>query len=77
MNSRRREKSRKVLGWIGCAPIPMTIFEMEQALLIDTDPEPTAWISSGIATQDFISLCGPLIEIVDGKLQFVHFTVRE
>ncbi|KAL4986847.1 hypothetical protein BDW68DRAFT_178439 [Aspergillus falconensis] len=50
---------------------------MEQALLIDTDPKRTACISSDIATQDFLSMCGPLIEIVDGKLQFVHFTVQD
>ncbi|KAE8391110.1 hypothetical protein BDV23DRAFT_182821 [Aspergillus alliaceus] len=77
MDHRRREERRKILGWVGCAPIPMTIFEMEQALFVDSDPDNTSHIPSNIVEQCFLEMCGPFVEIVDGKLQFVHFTVRE
>lgn len=72
-----REKSRKVLGWIACAPVPMTTFEMEQALLIEPLTYQVARVPIRIFRHDFLDMCGPFIEIVDGKLQFVHFTVQE
>ncbi|KAB8210959.1 NACHT domain protein [Aspergillus parasiticus] len=77
MDSRRREERRKILGWVGCAPTPMTIFEMEQALLVNPDPDRSIHVPSSIVKQYFLEMCGPFVEIVDGKLQFVHFTVRE
>ncbi|KAE8378971.1 NACHT domain protein [Aspergillus bertholletiae] len=77
MDPRRREERRKVLGWVGCAPIPMTISEMEQALLVNPDPDCSIHVPASIIQKAFLEMCGPLLEIVDGKLQFVHFTVRQ
>ncbi|KAI0432735.1 hypothetical protein F5Y09DRAFT_300802 [Xylaria sp. FL1042] len=71
---RMREKIRKILGWIGCAPAAMTSLEMEQALSLDASVEK---IPSIIGSINFVKLCGPIIEIVNDKPQFVHFTVRE
>ncbi|KAH8704111.1 hypothetical protein BGW36DRAFT_287051 [Talaromyces proteolyticus] len=72
----RREKRRKILGWIGCAPIPMTIFEMKQALSVYR-ANGVSRVSTELFGLDFLHMCGPFIEIVNGKLQFVHFTVQE
>jgi hypothetical protein len=76
MPTTRREKRRKILGWIGCAPIPMTIFEMEQALLVQYADD-VSRVPTEIFRQDFLEMCGPFIEIVNDKLQLVHFTVQE
>ncbi|GLA01286.1 hypothetical protein AnigIFM60653_011535 [Aspergillus niger] len=75
---RKRERSRKVLGWIGSAPIPLTVWEMEQALSIELDEEGkmTSAVTPDLLSIDFVQLCGPIIEVADGKLQFVHFTVE-
>ncbi|KAH8897761.1 hypothetical protein GQ53DRAFT_637687 [Thozetella sp. PMI_491] len=73
-NLRVREKARKILGWIGCAPAPMTSLEMEQALLLDASSE---GVPSIVGSTNFVKLCGPIVEIVDNHPQFVHFTVRE
>lgn len=75
---RIRERSRKVLGWIGSAPIPLTVWEMEQALSIELDEEGkmTSAVTPDLLSIDFVQLCGPIIEVADGKLQFVHFTVE-
>jgi hypothetical protein len=69
-----RERSRKVLGWIACAPIPMMTFEMEQAILINPS---LGHVPTGIFRHDFLDMWCPFIEIVDERLQFVHFTVQE
>ncbi|KAH8887852.1 hypothetical protein GQ53DRAFT_872606 [Thozetella sp. PMI_491] len=73
-----RDKCRNVLGWIGCAPIPLTVPEMEQALLVDTNPlKSLTEVPKVIGSVNFVQMCGPIVEIMDGRLQFVHFTVSE
>jgi hypothetical protein len=47
---------------------------MEQALLVDPDVNAAPAV---IANVNFVRLCGPIIEVVDERLQFVHFTVKE
>ncbi len=70
--------AEKILGWIGCAPTPLTTFEMEQALTVDSRPtrEPSE-PPTLLGNINFLKMCGPIIEVVDEKLQFVHFTVQE
>ncbi|KZL74295.1 NACHT domain protein [Colletotrichum tofieldiae] len=69
-----RHKARTILGWIGCAPVPMTRQEMEQALLIDLGIESAPCV---VTTVNFVRICGPIVELVDDTPQFVHFTVKE
>ncbi|RSL44831.1 hypothetical protein CEP53_011049 [Fusarium sp. AF-6] len=73
-----RAKCRKILGWIGSAPVPLTALEMEQALSIDSNLEKGLDEPPQLITNvSFVQMCGPIIEVVDEKLQFVHFTVHE
>ncbi|KAF5674658.1 Nacht domain-containing protein [Fusarium circinatum] len=72
---RRRSLARSILGWVGCARSPMTLKEIEQALLVD--PKFPSKLPKVQATVNVIQVCGPIIDIVDGYVQFVHFTVRE
>ncbi|KAG5746346.1 hypothetical protein H9Q70_010966 [Fusarium xylarioides] len=72
---RRRNLARSILGWVGCAPSPMTLKEIEQALLIDHKfPSRPPRVQARV---NVVQICGPIIDIVDGYVQFVHFTVRE
>lgn len=73
MSDRESQKARTILGWIGCAPIPMTTLEIEQALLIEEEET----IPDVTGSVNFVRLCGPIVEISDNCLQFVHFTVKE
>ena len=66
-----------MLGWIECAPIPLTIFEIEQALSIDADPDRKLDEVPRVLPINFVQMCGPIVEVVGEKLQFVHFTVPE
>lgn len=63
-----------ILGWLGCAPVPLTRLEMEQALLVDPDSQAAPTV---ITSVNFVRACGPMVEIVDESPQFVHFTVKE
>ena len=66
------------MGWIECAPIPLTIPEMEQALSIDADPDrKLEKVPQVLGKLNFVQMCGPIIEVMGEKLQFVHFTVPE
>ncbi|KAI0970353.1 hypothetical protein F4678DRAFT_436529 [Xylaria arbuscula] len=47
---------------------------MEQALSLDASDEE---VPSVVSTTNFVKLCGPIVEIVNNKLQFVHFIIRE
>ena len=70
-----KEKARKLLGWIGCCPTPLTIQEMEQALTVSIDDiEGNARV---LANLDIKKVCGPIVEVVEDYVQFVHFTVKE
>lgn len=70
-----RNKTRNILGWIGCSPTPLKIQELEQALLVDVeDVQSSARVSSSL---NIVELCGPIVEVIDEYVQFVHFTVKE
>lgn len=70
-----RTKTRKILGWIGCSPTPLTIQELEQALLVDVENvQSSVRVTSSL---NLVELCGPIVEVVDEYVQFVHFTVKE
>jgi len=70
-----RDKARKLLGWIGSSTTPLTIQEIEKALTIrmsDLDGDVKV-----IARLNPVRVCGPILEVVDDYVHFVHFTVKE
>jgi len=70
-----KEKARKLLGWIGSSPVPLTIYEMEQALTVN--PEDIEGKASVVSKLNVVEICGPIVEVVEDYVQFVHFTVQE
>ena len=70
-----RDKALKIIKWVGCAPTPMTTTELEQALLVRPPDEEA--VTKSVSMVDFPSICGPIVEVVDDYVQFVHFTVKE
>ncbi len=54
----------------------MTIKEIEQALRSShEDTEGSARVIGGVL--DMPKICGPIVEVVDEYVQFVHFTAKE
>ncbi|RYP73410.1 hypothetical protein DL770_007779 [Monosporascus sp. CRB-9-2] len=70
-----RDKARRILGWVGCSPVPMTIQELEQALSIRAGDY--RQIPKGYSALNLVRLCGPVVEVLDDEVQFVHFTAKE
>ncbi|KAJ4214083.1 hypothetical protein NW759_010609 [Fusarium solani] len=74
-DSTLRRKAHRILGWVGCAPSPMTRHELEQALVINPEqPDQEPRVNSELNVVEF---CGPIVEVIDDYVQFVHFTVKE
>ncbi|KAK5057894.1 hypothetical protein LTR84_011895 [Exophiala bonariae] len=70
-----RDKVRNILGWVGCVPVPLMIQEIEQALVVSR--EGVQGNAKVISVLNMPRVCGPIVEVVDGYVQFVHFTVKE
>jgi len=70
-----KEKARKLLGWIACSPTPLTIQEVQYALSIKTDDREGK--IRRLIDFNVRKICGPIVEVVDDYVQFVHFTVKE
>ena len=70
-----KDEVRKLLGWIACAPIPLTTHEIQQALTIEMND--TRGKVRLLANLEVIKICRPIVEFADNYVQFVHFTVKE
>ncbi|KIW65266.1 hypothetical protein PV04_07539 [Phialophora macrospora] len=72
-----RQKALQIIGWVGSTPTPLATYELEQALLVSQE-------DGGFSTQSvsrfdvyILRLCGPIVEIIEEYVQYVHFTVKE
>jgi hypothetical protein len=63
------------LEWIGCATYPLRKEEILQALAIA--PGEMNFAKGRKILADIFELCGPIIEVESGVVQFVHFTAKE
>jgi hypothetical protein len=67
--------ARKIMEWIGCANFPPKVEELLQALAIT--PGQKDFLKGRKVFRDILKLCGPIIEIENDVVQFVHFTAKE
>ena len=75
LGERERHQAKRVLGWVGCSRIPIRQREIEAALSIrqgdrTIDKERKVFLNVS-------RLCGPVLEIQNGFVQFVHFTAKQ
>ena len=70
-----KEKARKLLGWIACSPTPLTIQEVQYALSVKLDDREGQ--IRRLVDLNIGKICGPIVEVVNDYVQFVHFTVKE
>jgi hypothetical protein len=73
---KERETARKILQWIGCAKTPLREEELLQALAIDSRLDDFKDGQTKVF-RDVCKTCGPIIEVKDGFVNFVHFTAKE
>ncbi|PVI01812.1 hypothetical protein DM02DRAFT_590626 [Periconia macrospinosa] len=70
-----KEKARMIIGWIAVSPTPLTIYELEQALAVHA--QGITGTGRMPSSPPLVRLCGPIVEVVDEYVQYVHFTVYE
>jgi hypothetical protein len=73
-----RELRKKILYWVAFAKTPLEPTEL--ALFCAVNPDETDFDPARrvLATEsELLRTCGPLIEIMDGKVQFTHLSVKE
>jgi len=75
LNSKERVMVRRIMEWVGCANFPPMVEELLQALAIT--PGQKDFLRGRKAFRDIFKLCGPIIEIENSVVQFVHFTAKE
>jgi hypothetical protein len=75
LSLKERLMVRKIMEWIGCANSPLAVEELLQALAIT--PGQSDFLKGRKAFRDILRLCGPIIEIENNVVQFVHFTAKE
>ncbi|KAI1737673.1 hypothetical protein F4680DRAFT_203534 [Xylaria scruposa] len=69
------EQARRLLGWIACTPNLITIEEAQQALLVRRGDKDQVF--NIVAKLSVIEFLGPIVEVVDTYIRFVHFTAKE
>ncbi len=75
LDSHAKSKACKILGWIACTPTPLSLQEIQHALTIRaTDREGKRPLQ---VNPQLDKVCGPIVEVVNEYVQFVHFTVKE
>ncbi|OTA59127.1 hypothetical protein K449DRAFT_466839 [Hypoxylon sp. EC38] len=66
---------RTILQWVACAQRPLREEEMLQILAVQPGQED---FTDGCRVfRDIRKLCGPIIEINEGNIRFVHFSAKE
>lgn len=69
-----QKNAKRILSWVACSAQPIARQEMELAMLIEPDTEIVPRVRAEL---NALQLCGPLVEVRNGNLQFVHFTAKE
>ena len=75
LNSNERHMARKIMEWVGCAHFHLRVEELLQALAITAGQRD--FLKGRKVFRDILKLCGPIIEIENDIVQFVHFTAKE
>ena len=75
---RSREIRRRILTWVGMAKEPLRVDELAFACAVGDGEEKIDLAQRLLySEQDLWAKCGPLVEIVDGVVQYSHLSVRE
>ncbi|KAI1103967.1 hypothetical protein F4804DRAFT_211097 [Jackrogersella minutella] len=67
--------ARVILQWVACAQQPLREEQMLQILAIE--PGQLDFTKGRKEFRDILKVCGPIIEIIEGNIQFVHFSAKE
>ena len=65
----------KILTWVACAERPLREEELLQILVIV--PGADDFVKDRKQYRKILHACGPILEIAEGLVRFVHFSAKE
>ncbi|KAI5458921.1 hypothetical protein BGZ63DRAFT_361273 [Mariannaea sp. PMI_226] len=75
LSQREREEARAILGLIACSAVPLSKAEIQLAVFTARGGNPSQGCQRLFL--NLVHRCGPVLEEVDGSIQFVHFSIKE
>ena len=75
LSSVERAQARSILEWVSCSMAPVSPNEVQEALSVARGKDPSRG-RKGLLL-DVVRRCGPLIEVIDDRIYFVHFSAKE
>jgi len=75
LRPRERKEARTILEWVGCSSFPLTENEIQFAVSVSSGVDPSKGNQESFL--NILQRCGPIIEIIEEIVQFVHFTAKE
>ena len=75
LRAHERNEARTILEWVGCALFPPTIKEIQSAVSISNGADPSRGTRGSLL--NIFQRCGPIIEVINDNVLFVHFTAKE
>jgi hypothetical protein len=77
-DKRRADQARRLLGWIACALTPPTVEEAQQALVVDPGNRDQIFrMVAKLDVVDVVDVLGPIVEITDTCIHFIHFAAKD
>ena len=75
LSSVERAQARTILEWVSCSMVPVSPNEVQEALSVARGKDPSRG-RKGLLL-DVVRRCGPVVEIIDDRIYFVHFSAKE
>lgn len=72
---RERQEIRQILSMTASCEVPLTKTEIQLGVFLSLGGDPSQGCERLLL--NICKQCGPIIEEVDGYIQFVHFTAHE
>ena len=68
-------QAKSILEWVSCSIVPITRNEVQTALFVARGKDPSRGRKQ--IPLDVVRRCGPIIEIINDHIYFVHFSAKE
>ena len=70
-----RAQAKAILEWVSCSIVPISRNEIQAALSVARGKDPSRGRKEPLL--DVVRWCGPIAEIIDDHIYFVHFSAKE
>ena len=68
-------QARTILEWVSCSIVPISRNEIQGAFSVARGKDPSRGRKE--LPLDVVRHCGPIVEVIDDHVYFVHFSAKE